>query len=38
MESAFSQSDRNVMDKLQAFIQDLPDLLVVGKIIVKQEM
>ena len=37
MESAFSQSDRDVMDKLQAFIQDLPNLLVIGKIIVKQE-
>ena len=36
MESAFSQSDRDVMQKLNAYVRDLPDLLVVGKILVKQ--
>ena len=36
MESAFTQSDRDVMRKLEAYIHNLPDLLVVGKILIKQ--
>jgi len=36
MESAFTQSDRDVMRKLEAYIHDLPNLLVVGKILIKQ--
>ena len=36
MESAFSQSNRDVMQKLGAYVCDLPDLLIVGKILVKQ--
>ena len=36
MECAFTQSDLNVMEKLQAYVRDLPDLLVVGKIVLKQ--
>ena len=38
MESAFSQSDVSVMDKLQAYVDDEPNLLVVGKILIKQAM
>ena len=36
MESAFSQSNVSVMDKLQAYVDDEPDLLVIGKILIKQ--
>ncbi|KAL4080794.1 hypothetical protein J3A83DRAFT_4202492 [Scleroderma citrinum] len=36
MESAFVQSDGDVMQKLQAYVRDIPDLLVVGKILIKQ--
>jgi len=36
MESAFSQSDCDVMQKLNTYIRDLPDLLVIRKILVKQ--
>jgi len=36
MESTFTQSDRNVMRKLEAYVCDLPNLLVVGKILIKQ--
>ena len=36
MESAFSQSDDDVMYKLRAYACDNPHLLVVGKIIIKQ--
>ena len=35
-ESAFSQSDADVMDKLWAYVNDEPDLLVIGKILIKQ--
>ena len=35
-ESAFSQSDADIMDKLRAYVDDEPDLLVVGKILIKQ--
>ena len=38
MESAFTQSDADVMDKLQAYVHDNPHLLVVGKIIVNQSV
>ena len=38
MESAFSQSDRDVMQKLHAYVRDVSDLLVVGKILIKQAM
>ncbi|KAI6023375.1 hypothetical protein EDC04DRAFT_2935021 [Pisolithus marmoratus] len=36
MECAFSQSDCNAMRKLNAYIQDIPSLLVVGKLLIKQ--
>ena len=36
MESMFSQSNVSVMDKLQAYVDDEPDLLIVGKILIKQ--
>ncbi|KAI6099011.1 hypothetical protein F5141DRAFT_404759 [Pisolithus sp. B1] len=36
MESAFSQSDSDVMRKLNAYVQDIPSLLVVGKLLIKQ--
>jgi len=36
MESAFSQSNADVMEKLHAYIEDHPDLLVVGKVLLKQ--
>ena len=35
-ESAFSQSNTDIMDKLQAYVDDKPDLLVIGKILIKQ--
>ncbi|KAI6039791.1 hypothetical protein EDC04DRAFT_2894731 [Pisolithus marmoratus] len=36
MESAFSQSDCDVMRTLHAYVQEVPGLLVVGKILIKQ--
>ncbi|KAI6013293.1 hypothetical protein EDC04DRAFT_2904708 [Pisolithus marmoratus] len=36
MECAFSQSDHNVMRKLNTYVQDIPSVLVVGKILIKQ--
>ncbi|KAI5990937.1 hypothetical protein EDD15DRAFT_2369305 [Pisolithus albus] len=36
MECAFSQSDCDVMHKLDAYVRDIPDLLVVGKILITQ--
>ena len=36
LESAFSQSDTGVMDKLQEYVRNLPHLLVVGKILICQ--
>ncbi|KIM55093.1 hypothetical protein SCLCIDRAFT_30614 [Scleroderma citrinum Foug A] len=36
MESAFSQSDRDVMQKLHTYVRDVSDLLVIGKILIKQ--
>jgi len=36
MESAFTQSNGNVMDKLWAYVHDNPQLLVVSKIIINQ--
>ena len=36
MESAFSQNDANVMEKLHAYIEDHPDILVIGKVLLKQ--
>ncbi|KAI6137811.1 hypothetical protein BKA82DRAFT_4265626 [Pisolithus tinctorius] len=36
MECAFSQSDNDVMRKLRAYAQDLPDVLVIGKLLIKQ--
>ncbi|KAI5995204.1 hypothetical protein EDD15DRAFT_728043 [Pisolithus albus] len=36
MECAFSQSNCDVMHKLNAYVRDIPDLLVVGKILVKE--
>ncbi|KAL4070271.1 hypothetical protein J3A83DRAFT_4241683 [Scleroderma citrinum] len=36
MENAFTQSDCDVMQKLKAYVCDHPDLLVVGKILMKQ--
>lgn len=36
MECAFSQSDCDVMRKLNTYVRDIPDLLVVGKILVKE--
>ena len=36
MESTFSQSNHDVMRKLGAYICNLPDLLIIGKILVKQ--
>jgi len=38
MECAFSQSDRDVTKKLRAYVQDLPGLLLVGKILFKPEL
>ena len=38
MESALSQSDRDVMQKLHAYVCDVSDLLVIGKILIKQAM
>ncbi|KAI5981789.1 hypothetical protein EDC04DRAFT_2916242 [Pisolithus marmoratus] len=38
MECAFAQPDADVMRKLQAYVSDYPDLLVVGKIILNQAM
>ena len=35
-ESAFSQSDADIMDKLWAYVDDEPDLLVIGKILIKR--
>jgi len=36
MESASSQSDSVVMDKLGAYVRDVPELLVVGKHLIKE--
>ena len=36
LESAFSQSNADVMKKLRKYVHDLPHLLVVGKIIIWQ--
>ena len=36
MESASSQSDGVVMDKLRAYVRDAPNLLVVGKLLIKE--
>ena len=36
LESAFSQSDTGVMDKLREYVRNLPHLLVVGKILICQ--
>ena len=36
MESAFSQNDADVTEKLRAYIEDHPDILVVGKVLLKQ--
>ena len=36
MESSFSQSDHDVMRKLESYAKDIPKLLVVGKILIKQ--
>ena len=36
MESTFSQSDNDVMEKLRCYTRSNPDLLVAGKIVVKQ--
>jgi len=38
MESAFSQSDEAVMKKLRDYVNDHPDVLVVGKVLFKQEI
>jgi len=38
MECASSQSDRDVTGKLQRYIEDIPGLLVVGKILSRQAM
>ncbi|KIM57919.1 hypothetical protein SCLCIDRAFT_28446 [Scleroderma citrinum Foug A] len=35
-ECAFTQSDQNVTEKLQAYVLDAPDILVVCKILIKQ--
>ncbi|KAI6039378.1 hypothetical protein EDC04DRAFT_2895317 [Pisolithus marmoratus] len=36
MECAFLQSDCDVMQKLNAYVQDIPSLLVIGKLLIKQ--
>ena len=36
MESASNESDGDVMDKLRAYVHDVPDLLVVAKILFKE--
>ena len=36
MECAFSQKDEDATQKLQQYIHDDPDILVVGKIVIKQ--
>ena len=36
MESTFSQSDKDVMDKLHDYVHNAPDLLVVCKIVLKE--
>ena len=36
MECAFSQKDEDVMAKLEGFIHDIPELLVVGKITIEE--
>ncbi|KAI6035710.1 hypothetical protein EDC04DRAFT_2897734 [Pisolithus marmoratus] len=36
MECAFTQSDRDVMQKLNSYVQEIPSLLVVGKLVIKQ--
>ena len=36
LECAFSQSDESVMKKLEAYVWDIPDLLVVGKILIQE--
>lgn len=36
MESTFSQSDKDVMDKLHNYVHNAPDLLVVCKIVLKE--
>ena len=38
MESVFLQIDKVVMDKLQNYVSDHPDVLMVGKILMKQAM
>ena len=38
MESVFLQRDKAVMDKLQNYVYDHPDVLMVGKILMKQAM